>query len=242
MASILFRRAEALGWRQAGSNPCAAVDLTLPAGRARVGTWAELDALLRAARSRPHLRLIRVAILLVLYGGQRQRDVLKARPGDFQLTRLALPGAADPIRVWVWGLVRSKRGNAGAIALNPAVVPALRAAMRLARRGPGPLIWDERTGQGYDSRHLFHKRWAEVRALAAAEAPGVTDLQWRDLRRTFGHLARAGGADKGDVADVLGNTADTNPALAAVYMAPSIATTLRATSAIKRPDGARRKE
>jgi integrase len=241
MASILFRRAEALGWRAAGSNPCAAVDVTLPPGRRRVGTWAELDALLRAARTRPHLRLLRVAILLVLYGGQRQTDILKAVPADFAVTQLALPGWRDPRRIWVWGLVRSKRGNAGAIALNPAVVPALRAAMRLARRGPGTLIWDERTGQAYTSRHLFAARWQELRQLAAAEAPSVATLQWRDLRRTFGHLARVGGADKGDVADVLGNTADTNSALAAVYMAPSIATTLRATSAIRRPEEARRK-
>ena len=65
--------------------------------------------------------------------------------------------------------------------------------------------------------------------------PGVRTLQFRDLRRTFGVWARAGGAIKEDVADVLGNTADTDPELGEVYMPPQFTTASRAVMAVKRP-------
>ena len=85
-------------------------------------------------------------------------------------------------------------------------------------------------------------RWDAIRAEAAKTVPSVAGLQWRDLRRTFGNLARRGGASKSDVADVLGNTAAENAELAEVYMAAQLETTARAVGAITRPAKAAKRE
>ncbi|WP_101339760.1 tyrosine-type recombinase/integrase [Cereibacter azotoformans] len=238
MFSIVFRHAEKRGWRPKGSNPCRDLDVERPKARSRVGTWAELDACLMAAR-RLGLRSMRLALLLAIFTGQRQTDLRLAAPNDFQPVELPILGTDQTRRVWVWRLIRSKRGNEGTIPLHPEVVPALRVA-RLIARGDR-LIWDEATGQPY-SKRLWFDRWEAIRALAAKSEPSVADLQWRDLRRTFGHLSRRGGASKSDVADVLGNTAATNAALAEVYMAAQLETTARAVGAITRPVKSERKK
>lgn len=245
MMSTLMAHAERRGWRPRGSNPARDLQLDRYQKRSRRGTWAELDALLSAARAlerqargadlRISWRGIRLAILLTALGGQRQTDVRLARPGDFSSVVLQLPGMNAPRRLWIWSLTRSKRLNEGALALHPLIVPVLRAQLRIAGDGPGTLIWDAVTGKAYATKDLFWDRWNAVRALAAKDLPSVASIQWRDLRRTFGGLARAGGADKGDVADVLGNTADQDDGLGLVYMAPQLATTWRAASAITRP-------
>lgn len=237
MFATLFLHAERRGWRPKGSNPCRDLRMVAPPGRARVGRWPELLACLQAARTLG-LRSVRLALLLAIYTGQRQTDLLLARPVDFTLVRLPLPGLADPRPIWVWSLVRSKRGNDGAIPIHRDVVPALRAALMRATDPAQPLLRDEATGRAYDL-DLFGKRWAAVRALAAKSCPSVATLQWRDLRRTFGHLSRQGGASDADVADTIGNTAAENSRLREVYMAAQVATTLRAVSAVTRPKGSK---
>lgn len=243
MMRTLMKHAERRGWRPKGSNPCRDLEMERPAARKRVGSWAELDALLAATRAlkreaptdeRATWRMMRLAIMLTAFGGQRQTDVLEARPDEFQAVTLQLPGMATPRRFWVWSLTRSKRLNDGQLALHPMIVPALRLQLMLAPNGPGTLIWDAATGNPF-SKRLFWARWVAIRTRAAKDLPTVATIQWRDLRRTFGHLSRAGGADKGDVADVLGNTADTDATLAQVYMAATLATTWRAAAAIQRP-------
>lgn len=57
-------------------------------------------------------------------------------------------------------------------------------------------------------------------------------LHFRDLRRTFGALARAGGAPKSDTADVLGCSAANNSRLCATYTAPKFHT---ASPAVRGP-------
>lgn len=239
MFSIVFRHAEKRGWRAKGSNPCRELDVERPKGRSRVGTWDELDACLAAAR-RLGLRSMRLALLLAIFSGQRQTDIREARPNDVTPVTMPVPGRTKPRTIWVWRLTRSKRQNDGAIPLHPEVVPVMRVARLIARHDR--LIWDEATDQPYADRYLFFRRWEEIRAEAAKTAPTVAGLQWRDLRRTFGNLSRRGGASKSDVADVLGNTAATNAALAEVYMAAQLETTARAVGAITRPAKRERKE
>lgn len=67
----------------------------------------------------------------------------------------------------------------------------------------------------------FGKVWDRVRLEAAKSVPTVTTLQFRDLRRTFATLARAGGADPREVADALGNKAFSDDELSQVYMPPT---------------------
>jgi hypothetical protein len=52
-------------------------------------------------------------------------------------------------------------------------------------------------------------------------------------------MARRAGTGRDDVADVLGNSADTDSYLAQVYTAAELATAARAVMAIRRPDPAR---
>lgn len=73
------------------------------------------------------------------------------------------------------------------------------------------------------------------KAAVAAGYPAAASLQFRDLRRTFGVLSRAGGASADDTGDVLGNSAATNPRLRQTYMPPSLTTASRAVAAIGRP-------
>lgn len=87
------------------------------------------------------------------------------------------------------------------------------------------------------SPDLFRKAWARTRAAAAEAAPSVATLQFRDLRRTFASLARAGGADPRAVADALGNKAWTDDELSQVYMPPTYESASEAVRAVKRPKG-----
>lgn len=115
------------------------------------------------------------------------------------------------------------------------IVPALRLQLRLgAQRGPGTLIWDQATGNPL-SKRLMWDRWQTIRDLAAETVPSVKTIQWRDLRRTFGNLARAGGAEKSDVADVPGATRPTPMRPSQRSTGPQVATTWRAATAIARP-------
>lgn len=163
--------------------------------------------------------------------GQRETDVMLARCGDFS-DRITRDGDESRARVQ-WTFTRSKRGNAGAMWLHDEVAPRIRGLIRNApaeRR----LLQDEETGADYHE-DLFIRRWVKVRDLAAKALPALAGLQFRDLRRTFGILSRAGGATRDDAADVLGNSAATNPRLAETYMPSQLDTASRAVDAVKRP-------
>ncbi|HMO07055.1 MAG TPA: hypothetical protein PKD10_05325 [Paracoccaceae bacterium] len=238
MMSILMELAEAMGWRVEGSNPCSRLRTITPPPRARVVGWAEFDALVAAAEGagQPALAL---AMRLGLYTGQRQTDILRARRGAFALL------AAGPHRGrWVWRLVRSKRGTDGAFPIHPDLLPALRRALAdsgtaAAPLGPeSPLLIDGATGRPF-SEALFNTRFARARAAAARLLPSVADVQFRDLRRSFGVLARAGGASDDDVGDVLGNSVADNPRLQETYLPPSFDTAARAVAAVRRPQAQR---
>lgn len=264
--SILMSYAELLGWRAENSNPCARLKLRTPKGRRRTASWAEVDALLAAA-AELDMPGMATAIAMGLFQGQRQTDLRLATITQFRRRSVQLMGWPEARDVWVWALVRSKRGNEGAMIIHDSAAPLLEAAIaaatRRATRGgvvnaddlaTQPLIWDDRADlsfTGPHAEHRFQKRWDAIRNragtmlretgdLAAAEA--IEGLQFRDLRRTFGALSRAGGATKDDAADVLGNSAATDQLLADIYMAPSFETASRAVMAVQRPKEAQRRK
>ena len=237
--SILFAFAETRNWRPENSNPCFRLQVKTPQPRARVISWAEFDALVAAAH-RLGLPSIALAMQLSLFQGQRQTDVRLATRGAFMLTPILRRGHKRPQQVWVWTFLRSKRQNMGQIELHPEVIPALRKTLADIGDPDAPLqhadrlLRCDRTGKPY-TEDLFAKRFAEVRTAAAAEIATVAGIQFRDLRRSFGSLSRAGGASKDDTADVLGNSAAINPQLGETYMAPTFHTASRAVTAIRRP-------
>lgn len=214
--------------------------MSVPKGRRRNSGWAQLDALLATADKLGH-PAIGDAIILSMLQGQRQTDVIGARRENFH--QHAVPGpkrkGAAPRTAWIWALEQSKRGQMAVAALHPETVTRL--AARLARTDDGPLLVDDVTGRPWTA-DLFGKRFRIVRdAAVAAGHLDLKGLQFRDLRRTFGALGRAGGATKADLADVLGNSAATDQFLSDVYMAPQIATVLRVVEAIARPEKETRK-
>lgn len=226
--SLLFSHAELIGWRAEGTNPCYRLKMKTPPPRDRWATWAEIDALLAAA-DREGLPSIGTAILLSLLQGQRQTDVIAARRGDFDQV-------GDRI---VWSFTRSKRNNAAALWLHDEVADRLRNHLERTTDPARRLLQDEISGADYDT-DLLGRRWRKVRDVAvAADRTGkmarLSSLQFRDLRRTFGVLSRAGGSTRDDTADVLGNSAATNPRLAQTYMPGQIDTASRAVDAIRRP-------
>lgn len=170
---------------------------------------------------------IGAGIALATFMGQRETDIIGARPQDF---------AAG-----TWKVLRSKRQTHGAIAPHRCAAPWVRLAGRQARRAAAPhdparLLVYEGTGKPY-SEDLFRRAFARVRAEAAKRCPSVADLQFRDLRRTAGHLARLGRASERDVADLLGNTAWKDPKLSGTYMPVTAETAARAVAAIRPPAG-----
>ena len=230
MLSILMGHAELRGMRPENSNPCTKIRTVTPMERDRAASWDEFDAMVSAARLMKD-RMIRVALHLAVMAGQRQYDIRAARPGDFYPIR----DAAFTRPVWVWQLVQSKRKRAIEVPIHAEAVPAIRAQLMRAADGPGTLIWNETTGQPFSDK-AFWNRWDAVRAQAALAVPSCATLQWRDLRRTFANLSRAGGSSDADTADALGNSAAKNPKLRRTYMAPQLQTTLRAVQAVQRPE------
>jgi len=230
MMSILMEHAELRGWRPEGSNPAKKIQTETPLERERAASWEEFDALLASAR-RLRARAVLMALYLAVTAGQRQYDILRVKPTDFYQID-------DPMRrrpVWVWQLVQSKRARPLEVPLHQMAVPILRVQLlRAEAHGAGVLIWDEVTGKPFTPRRFFDI-WEKVRAAAAADLPSVASLQWRDLRRTFSNLSRAGGSSDADTSDVLGNTAAKNAKLRRTYMAPQLVTTLRAVEALQRP-------
>jgi len=248
MMQTLMEHAESLGWRPANSNPCARLRMRTPDPRGRVALPHEIAALLAAADALG-LRGARLAILMSLLHGQRQTDVLQARRDAFSLRRYRAPGEARARMRLVWSFVRSKRARIGVMVVHDDALPELRLALAYAGTAERParpedaVIRDEATGRPY-TEFLFAKRWQAIRAHAAApekgNCPSVADLQYRDLRRTFGVLARAAGVSKSDVGDVLGNSLAVNPQLAEVYTPPEFETVSRAISAVRLTPTARK--
>jgi len=137
------------------------------------------------------------AIALATLQAQRQTDLITAAIDSFRTVQL--PDSDQP--VLVWELIRSKRDNYGVMPIHPEAQPYLKMQLADAREGQICLLVDEATGAPY-SGDLFRKRWAAIRARAAKTTPAITSLQFRDLRRTFGVWARAGGGSREDVGDV----------------------------------------
>ncbi|MEM9579089.1 MAG: hypothetical protein AAF891_00260 [Pseudomonadota bacterium] len=236
MMSGLMSFAERRGWRAELSNPCAGLGLKSAAPGTRFATWPEFDQILASADKLGHQAIACAAALSAL-NGARQTDIREAGLGaaTAAVSGFKWVDLPDTNGRMVWEFVRSKRGNHGIIAVHQLAAGRVQQLIDAARPGQTLLITDPRTGNPYTQRQ-FNKHWREVRANAAKVMPSVADLKFRDLRRTFGVWARAGGAIKEDIGDVLGNSAAVDPILGETYMPPQFDSALRAIDAIKRPE------
>jgi len=239
MMSGLFSRAELIGWRAENTNPCFRLKMDTPKQRSRCASWEEIDALCDAADAIGAASM-RTAIKLAVFQGQRPNDTRCALADEFSQITIPLDGG-DQETVWIWSLMRTKRGTQGVMRLHPEVAPLVADLKQTVTDGQRPLLIDEATGTPY-TEDRFSKRFAQVRAIAAQKMPSVASLKFRDFRRTFAMFARAAGINKDDAADVLGNSAATNWQLGETYMPPQFETASRAVMAIKRPDQSKRKK
>lgn len=237
MASVLFAHAEKIGWRPRGTNPCEGIEVIKPASRSRLLTDAERAALLTAADALGD-DLVALALRLALASGQRQTDVLTATAAEFTAAEVPVAWSKKPVPVRLWHFTRSKRGNAGvAPILDVDLVARLDTAIAAARAAGRNALFVNGVGLPFTIKR-WNERWHRVRDAAAKTCPsliGDAPLQWRDLRRTFATTARANGASKDDVGDMIGNTAAINSQLAAVYMIPHLDAALRAAAAAQLP-------
>ncbi|MEM9763182.1 MAG: hypothetical protein AAF968_11825 [Pseudomonadota bacterium] len=200
------------------NNPCIGVEVQALLPRQRIASWEEFDALIKVARDLG-LHSMELAIVLAMFQGQRATDIREAM--------------TEHLSDDMWLLVRSKRGNHGGLVLHSEVIPRLQATIE--RQGEtGPLVRHERTGKPY-SKDLLVKTFARIRAAASKSLPSVQDLQFRDLRRTFAHNARMGGASERDVGDALGNSAHRDPKISGTYMPQTFDTASRAVASVARP-------
>ncbi|MBN7786967.1 hypothetical protein JYP51_18725 [Ponticoccus gilvus] len=82
--------------------------------RERYASWQELDALVSAADNLGW-HAMGTAIVLAVFSGQRQADIIAAAPTDF--VSVDIEQDAEPIIVWM--IERSKKQNRGQIPLHP---------------------------------------------------------------------------------------------------------------------------
>ncbi len=218
--SILLSYAARREWIEA--NPCQAVRVQSPPRRQRLVSWEEFDALERAAIDL-QLPSVHAGLMLAMFQGQRKEDIISARIRDFH----RVPGR--------WIFQQSKRGTVMNLKLRDETLLVIRQFVeRVPAEGEDWLLLYERTGRPYTA-DMFAKAYGQVRAQAAAQRPSAASAQFRDLRRTFSHNARLGGADARARADALGNISDRSDELSQVYNPPTAETADWAIDAVQRP-------
>lgn len=186
------------------SNPCLKLRLPSAAARLRVGTPAELEALMKAADDPAFDDApIGDAIVIALYTVQRQADVLEleARNEDK-------------------GRVRFIQNKTGARVMVPAVPQLLArlAAIRARRKDLLPqILFNPRTGapfKGDDFRH----RYAALRRRAALACPSLATFMFMDLRDTGVTRLALAGCTVPEIAAISGHSMETIHAILKHYL------------------------
>jgi integrase len=198
---LAFSEAINRGWPKGApiaQNPCTKLKLPTPRPRLRVGTPAELDALMRAADA--YDPEIGDAIVLALYTLQREGDVLA----------LAERNAAD-------GVIRFIQSKTSA-RVKVRAIPQLQARLAAARRRKelhncteiAAVCFDRRTRASFNE-HSFRHRYAEVRAIAAKEkdCASVASLWFADMRDTGITRCALAGCTLPEIAALSGHSLET---------------------------------
>jgi integrase len=180
-------------------NPCKDFGSRLYSGSRADKVWSEEDEAAFLAKARKHLRL---PLLLALWTGQRQGDLLK------------LPWSAYDGK-----FIRLRQSKTGVKVIIPVGAPLKIALDAAAKEKNGPIILVSTDGRPWTSDG-FRSSWRK--ACAAAGVVGVT---FHDLRgSTVTRLALAGATEAeiatitghkiGDVRNILDKYLDRDPALA----------------------------
>jgi len=137
---------------------------------------------------------MKLALLLALYTGQRQGDLLR-------LPWSAYDGAAITLR-------QSKGGQTVRVPCTRKLRAALDAAPRRA-----PIILTTKTGRAFRKRY-FARLWEET-----CKAAGITDLHFHDLRGTTVTALAQAGCTVPEIAAITGHTLRSAQAILDKYLA-----------------------
>jgi hypothetical protein len=173
-------------------NPATKLGLARPQGRLRLGSPAEMTALVEAAAVLDR-RAVGDAIVAGLWTAQRLGDILACD--------LSLQLRGDVIvfgRTAEGDFSQAKTGHhQGATGqAQVKVLPPL--AMRLGGRTSG-LLAPRPSGKAYTGR-LFNDHFREVRAEAMKAQPSLADFEFRDLRDTAVTRLHLAGVDLASIA------------------------------------------
>lgn len=157
-----------------------------PPGRLRVGTWAEIKALIDAADSLG-LHSMADAIVLGVDLGWSQVDRLALTWPRLRRGR-AMTGTEGRIKT-------GRVGGTPLTSLGRARVARILVRHRAMAAHPTHVLWCERTGAPWKPDHYRHVFADEVRALAALKVPSVIDFTDADLRDTAFTWGRNAGLD-----------------------------------------------
>lgn len=178
-------------------NPCLRLRLPPTAARVRVGTPAEIAALVEAADAGGEPE-IADAIVLALYTGQRQADVLALSERTVEHGRIRFIQAKTGARVRVRALQPLTDRLAAARECK-----RLRGWINLAE-----VVIDGRAGRPFN-KYTFRHRFADVRATAAKACPSVAGLLFLDLRDTAVTRLALAGCSLPEIAGVTGHSLKT---------------------------------
>jgi integrase len=197
-----YSHAEARG--KVGANPCLKLRLQAPAGRVRVATPAEVAALMAAADDpAADDRPLGDAVLIALYTGQRQADVLEleARNEDKGSIRF----------------VQAKTGARVKVRALPQLMARL-AEIRARRADRAPqIVFNPRTGKAFKADDFRH-RFVALRARAAQACPSLATLRFQDLRDTAVTRLALAGCTIPEIAAVSGHSLETIHAVLKHYL------------------------
>jgi integrase len=190
---------------QIAANPASRLDLPGAPVRIRIGTDAEIRALVeasdRVAVGGVKLSAIGDAVLTGLFSGQRKKDVLAFIPGEQSNSRIEL--------------VQSKTGARVSIPMAPRLVERIGAGRaRRARAGyavTAPnIVIHEGIGRPYNGV-TFADHFQQVRAEAIKACPSVADFTFPDLRDTAVTWYARAGCTVPEIASITGHS------LASIY-------------------------
>ncbi len=200
VARLVWSYAEKRG--KVDRNPFLKLGMPTPPPRQRCGTPDEIAALLAAAdgpgdNGKPFDPEIGDAIILALYSGQRQGDVLAYEPRNEAEGRIRL--------------IQNKTGARVSIqALAPLADRLRQAAERKTRANitTPVLVADTRTGRPFNA-FSFRHRYAALRDRAAKACPSVASLRFQDLRDTAVTRLAMSGCTLPEIASITGHSLET---------------------------------
>jgi integrase len=218
LCSRLMNVAEAIEWRQQGTNPCRYVERFKERARTRYLTGPELS---RLGESLKHLVAIgdvqpsaSNAIKLLLFSGARLNEILQAKWDWVDLERQLI-------------LLPDSKTGEKPIFLSAAALEILHAQREMQADCPSDYIFAGRSA----GKHMINLRKPWMRVCQHA---GITGVRLHDLRHTAASVAVGQGASLAIVGRLLGHTqaqttmryahVDTDPALVAANLIGNVVT------------------